>query len=64
MGFFIGIACPWLLIAALLLWSHRRGEDPTTGQWRAEPSLFFGGPVAEEASAAPAKGPGRVATEA
>ena len=50
MAFFIGIACPWILVAWFLLVNQRRAADPTFGQWRAEPSMFFGGPIAEEAS--------------
>ncbi|GJD83011.1 hypothetical protein [Methylobacterium haplocladii] len=44
MSFFIGIGCSWLLVAVMMLWAHRRAEDPTTGQWRSEPSTLFGGP--------------------
>lgn len=44
MSFFIGIGCSWLLVAVMMLWAHRRAEDPTTGQWRSLPSTFFGGP--------------------
>lgn len=44
MAFFIGIGCSWLLVAVMMLWAHRRAENPETGQWRSEPSNLFGGP--------------------
>lgn len=50
MAFFIGIACPWLLVAVFLMMMHRRAEDPTAGQWRSQPSTFFGGPIADTGS--------------
>lgn len=50
MSFFIGIAGPWLLVAVFLVMMHRRSEDPTAGQWRSQPSTFFGGPAIEEAA--------------
>ena len=51
MGFFLVIGCSWLVVALMMLWSHHRGEDPTTGQWRALPSTFFGGPDTETKAA-------------
>ncbi|GLS43209.1 hypothetical protein [Methylobacterium brachythecii] len=44
MALFIGIGCSWLLVAVMMLWAHRRAENPETGQWRSEPSNLFGGP--------------------
>ena len=45
MAFFIAIGCSWLLVAIMMLWSHHRGENPETGQWRSQPSSLFGGPA-------------------
>ncbi|GJE57203.1 MULTISPECIES: hypothetical protein [Methylobacterium] len=56
MSFFIGIGCSWLLVAVMMLWAHRRAENPETGQWRSEPSTFFGGPIREDAAAEPDPG--------
>ena len=50
MAFFIGIACPWILVAWFLLVNLRRSGDPSFGQWRSEPSMFFGGPGTEGAT--------------
>lgn len=47
MSFFIVIGCSWLVIAVMMLWAHRRNEDPMSGQWRSHPSTFFGGPQPE-----------------
>jgi hypothetical protein len=61
MALFIGIGCSWLLVAVMMLWGHRRAENPETGQWRSEPSNLFGGPVHAETVGDPAA-PGGPAT--